>query len=112
MSCRIERLVSGEDCVVLRVSGRIRAEDVDTLRDSLRREKGRVAIDLTDVLVVGREAVKLLAFSEAKGTNSSTPVLTCTLRILPITHGLTRDRVGLSMLVPCVQRRESEATTA
>jgi hypothetical protein len=68
MSCRIDRLVSGEDCVVLRVSGRIRAEDVDTLRDLLGREKGRVAIDLKDVLLVAREAVKFLALSEAKGT--------------------------------------------
>jgi hypothetical protein len=68
MSCRIDRLVSGEDWVVLHVSGRIRAEDVNTLRDLLGREKGRVAIDLKDVLLVAREAVKLLALSEAKGT--------------------------------------------
>ena len=68
MSCRIERLVSEQDCVVLRVSGRIKAEHVDTLRDLLGLEKGRVAIDLNDVLLVAREAVKFLALSEANGT--------------------------------------------
>ena len=67
MSCRIERLVSGEDCVVLLVSGRIQAEHVDLLRDLLGREKGRVAIDLKDVVLVAREAVKFLALSEAEG---------------------------------------------
>jgi hypothetical protein len=66
MSCRIERLVKG-DCVVLRVSGRIEAEDVSMLRDLFGRQKGRVAIDLEDVVLVAREGVELLALSEANG---------------------------------------------
>lgn len=68
MCCRIERLVSEEDRVVLRVSGRIQAEHVDMLRDLLGREGGRVAIDLKEVILVTLEAVKLLALSEANGT--------------------------------------------
>lgn len=67
MSCRIERLVSGEDLVVFRVSGRIRAENVDTLRELVGREQGSVVIDLTEVTLVDREAVSFLALSEAKG---------------------------------------------
>jgi hypothetical protein len=67
MSCRIERLVTGENGAVLRVSGRIQAEHVDTLRHSLGRETGRLAIDLKDVLLVAREAVQFLARSEADG---------------------------------------------
>ncbi len=67
MCCRIERLVSEEGSVVLRVSGRIQAEHVDMLGDLLGREKGRVAIDLDDVLLVAHEAVKFLALSEANG---------------------------------------------
>jgi anti-anti-sigma regulatory factor len=67
MSCRIDRLVSGEKLVVLRVSGRIQAEHVDTLRELLGREKDGVAIDLTEVILVDREAVRLLATSEANG---------------------------------------------
>lgn len=67
MSYRIERLISGEDGVVLRVSGRVRAEHVDMLRDLLDRENGRVAIDLADVILIAREAVEFLAISEARG---------------------------------------------
>ena len=67
MNFRIDRLVSGEKLVVLRVSGRIQAEHVDTLRELLRREKDPVAIDLTEVILVDREAVELLALSEADG---------------------------------------------
>ena len=53
--------------MVLRVSGRIRGEHVDTLRELLGREKGGVAIDLKEVILVDREAVRLLALSEANG---------------------------------------------
>ncbi len=67
MSCRIERLVTGDNGVVVRVSGRIQAEHVDTLRHSLGRETGLLAIDLKDVLLVAREAVQFLARSEAHG---------------------------------------------
>lgn len=67
MSCRIDRLVIGEDLVVFRVSGRITAHEVGMLQDLLLQEGGAVAIDLKDVLLVDREAVKLLASSEFNG---------------------------------------------
>src|SRR5580704_7165748 len=67
MSCRIERLVVGEHFAVLRVSGRIHGEHVDTLRELVGREKGGVALDLEEVILVDREAVMLLADSEANG---------------------------------------------
>jgi len=38
------------------------------LRGVLEQESGGLAIDLKNVLLVDREAVKLLALSEAKGT--------------------------------------------
>jgi hypothetical protein len=68
MSCRIDRLVSAGDLVVLRVSGRIRAENVDTLRELLGREKAGVVIDLKEVTLVDRDAVTFLAVCESKGT--------------------------------------------
>jgi hypothetical protein len=46
MTCRIDRLASGKRLVVFRVSGRLHAENVDTLRELLGREKSAVAIDL------------------------------------------------------------------
>jgi hypothetical protein len=57
MSCRIERTIDEKRIVVLSVSGRIHGENV--------REKDRLALDLTEVILVGREAVRLPAVSEA-----------------------------------------------
>ena len=67
MSCKIERTVEGENFVVLRVSGRIQGENVDTLREVIEQENGRLALDLTEITHVDREAVRLLAVSEANG---------------------------------------------
>ena len=67
MSCRIDRLVMTEGLVLLCISGRIVGRDVDMLRDLLQDEKSALAIDLQYVLLVDREAVKLLALSEANG---------------------------------------------
>jgi hypothetical protein len=68
MSCRIDRVDSGESLVVLCVSGRITGQNVDILRDVLEREEGAVIIDLKNVLLVDQEAVKLLALSEGNGS--------------------------------------------
>jgi anti-anti-sigma regulatory factor len=67
MCLRIERLVGENDIVVFRVSGRMDAEHVDTLRELLRQEEGEVAIDLREVSLINREAVRFLALSEANG---------------------------------------------
>ena len=68
MSCRIDRVVSAENLAVLFISGRITGEHVDILRGVLEQESGGFAIDLKNVLLVDREAVKLLALSEPNGT--------------------------------------------
>jgi hypothetical protein len=68
MSCRIDRVVSAENLVVLLISGRITGEHVSMLRGVLEQESGGFAIDLRNVLLVDREAVKLLVLSEANGT--------------------------------------------
>jgi hypothetical protein len=68
MSCRVDRVVNAENIVLLFVSGRITGEHVDMLRDVLIQESGVFAIDLKNVLLADREAVKLLALSEANGT--------------------------------------------
>ena len=67
MSCRIDRVVSAENLVVLFISGRITGEAVDILREVLEQESGGFAIDLKNVLLVDREAVKLLALCEVSG---------------------------------------------
>ena len=88
MSCRIDRVVSAENLVVLLISGRITGEHVDMLRGVLEQESGSLAIDLKNVLLVDRETVKLLALSEANGTE---------LRNCPpyIREWVTRERAEL-----------------
>lgn len=66
MSCKIDRFI--ENDVVLRVSGQLHGEHVDTLRELIRVEKGRLALDLVEVTIVDRAAVSLLAASEISGT--------------------------------------------
>jgi hypothetical protein len=68
MTCRIDRAVTREQLVVLRISGQITGEHVDTLRAVLEQEGKAVAIDLQDVLLVNHEAVTLLALCENNGT--------------------------------------------
>ena len=67
MSCRIDRVLRKGDRVVLRVSGRIHAENLETLRDVLGRQDGRVAIDLEEVALVDQEAVAFLVLCEING---------------------------------------------
>ena len=89
MSCRIDRVVSAESLVVLFVSGRITGEHVDILQGVLERESGGVVIDLKNVLLVDRDAVKLLALVEVNGTE---------LRNCPpyIREWVTRERVEMA----------------
>jgi hypothetical protein len=66
--CKIQRQVIGTDLVVLRVSGQLTGEDVDTLRALLEEERSTALIlDLKDVRFVDEEAVKLLAIHESNG---------------------------------------------
>jgi hypothetical protein len=93
MSCRIERLGSEEDPVVFYVSGRIQGEHVDTLRELVGQERGGVAIDLTEVNLVDREAVRLLALSEGNGVE---------LRNCPgyVREWVARERAGTGAELP------------
>ena len=65
MTCRIDRL-STEQGLVLYISGRIAAEDVEVVRSAFD-ERRVVAIELAEVEVVDRDAVKILAQTEAEG---------------------------------------------
>jgi len=94
MSCRIDRRVSAENLVVLFISGGITGEHVDMLRGVLEQELGGFAIDLKNVLLVDREAVKLLALSEANGTelrNCPRYVREWVMRERAETHGRPSD---------------------
>jgi anti-anti-sigma regulatory factor len=68
MTCRIDRLVSEGSVVVIGISGRLTAHDVDMLRSLLEQEAGAVALDLRDLLFGDSNAVGLLARIEASGS--------------------------------------------
>jgi anti-anti-sigma regulatory factor len=68
MSCRIDRVVGGDGIVVLYISGRITGKDADTLRNVIEAESSAVAIDLEQIDLIDREAVKFLAQRELNGT--------------------------------------------
>jgi hypothetical protein len=87
MTCRIERRVIEKDLVTLDVSGNITEQDLDTLLASLEQESSVVAIDLKDVLIVDREALKVLATRESNGVE---------LRNCPtyIREWVTRENAG------------------
>ena len=67
MSCKIDRIVESAG-VVLRVSGQLHGDHVDTLRELIGVERGKLALDLVEVTSVDRTAVSLLAASEINGT--------------------------------------------
>ena len=71
MSCRIERVVGPDGIVVLQISGRIDDPDVEIVRELMESEttsKSTVALDLKNVTLVSRDAIKLLSAVEEKGT--------------------------------------------
>jgi hypothetical protein len=65
MTCRIDRL-STEHGLVLYISGQIAAEDLEVIRTTLDPRRV-VAVELAEVELVSRDAVKLLAQAEAEG---------------------------------------------
>ena len=67
MTYRIDRLLIEQGQVILRVSGRLSGQDLEALRTALEHEEGVVALDLQEVSLADRDAVKLLALSEANG---------------------------------------------
>ena len=70
MSCKIERVVGPDGIVVLQISGRIDGPDVEILRELMESEtsKSTVALDLRNVTLISRDAIKLLSTVEEKGT--------------------------------------------
>ena len=74
---------------MLHISGQITGKDVDLLRSLLEQERSVVAIDLKDVLLVDRDAIRLLALSELNGAE---------LRNCPayVREWVTRERAVIS----------------
>jgi hypothetical protein len=67
MTCRIDRVVTNDQGVILHISGQITGKHVDSVRAALEQEDKKVAVDLKEVLLVDAEAVKFLALCEIRG---------------------------------------------
>ena len=69
MTCKIDRVLTPEGFIVLRVSGRVDRTHVEALSELTEKEKTTkgLAIDLTEVTVVSLEAVRALTTIEASG---------------------------------------------
>lgn len=67
MTCRIERLASGDSNVVLRVCGRVQNEHVSTIKGLIGEEGHGAVLDLMEVMLVDRDVVTFLAACERKG---------------------------------------------
>ena len=85
--------------MILCISGRITGQDVGMFRELLQEESMGVAIDLKDVLLVDREAVKLLALSESNGTE---------IRNCPayIREWVTRERAEMNASEQSIEGKE------
>ena len=89
MCFRIDRRVIEENLVIVSISGRVAAQNLDTLRSVLADERRIVAIDLKEVLLIDRDAVILLAVAEARGVE---------LRNCPayVREWITRERAQMN----------------
>ena len=63
---KIQRFRNG-DLVILGLSGRIDDESLSQLRTLIQAEEGRITLDLKEITLVGREAVRFLAQCEQAG---------------------------------------------
>ena len=66
MTLRIQRSTEAES-VILTLTGRIEVEDIAELQRAIHLEKGedRIALDLKDLTLINRDAVKFLGHCEA-----------------------------------------------
>jgi anti-anti-sigma regulatory factor len=73
MNFKIERMVGTEKELVLSLCGRIRSEELDTIRDSMAKETEKIALDLTEITLADRSAVSFLAKCELQGIQLRNP---------------------------------------
>jgi len=67
MTFRIDRFVSEENAIVLRVCGRVEIECLNTINELIEEETAKLALDLSEVTLANRDAATFLAVCERKG---------------------------------------------
>ena len=67
MTCKVVRLIERDRLVLLHISGHLQEMHINIIEDLLTKETDPVALDLGEVTLVDREAVKFLATLDARG---------------------------------------------
>jgi hypothetical protein len=67
MTCKVVRLIDRDRLVLLQISGHLQEMHIDMIDDLLTKETEPLALDLGEVTLVDREAVKFLATLDARG---------------------------------------------
>jgi hypothetical protein len=67
MTFRIDRLVSEENPIVFRVCGRVDSECLNTLKELIEAENAKIVLDLSEVMLAGRDGATFLAVCELQG---------------------------------------------
>ena len=67
MTCKVVRLIDRDRLVLLQISGHLQEMHINMIDDLLTKETDPVALDLGEVTLVDREAVKFLATLDARG---------------------------------------------
>ena len=67
MTCKVVRLIDRDRLVQLSISGHLQEVHINMIDDLLNNETDPVAVDLEEVTLVDREAVKFLATLDARG---------------------------------------------
>ena len=67
MTCKVVRLIDRDHLVLLFISGHLQEGYINMIDDLLAKETYPVALDLGEVTLVDREAVKFLATLDARG---------------------------------------------
>ena len=67
MTCKVVRLIDRDRLVQLFISGHLQEVHINMIDDLLTKETDPVALDLGEVTLVDREAVKFLATLDARG---------------------------------------------
>jgi ATP-dependent Lon protease len=67
MICKVVRLIDRDRLVVLHISGHIQEVHINIIDNLLKKETDSVALDLGEVTLADREAVKFLASVDARG---------------------------------------------
>ena len=67
MTFRVDRFVSEENVIVLHVSGRVDLECVNTTKELIEAENAKIVLDLSEVMLAGRDGATFLAVCELQG---------------------------------------------